>query len=103
MLREMTSAEITEWRAFNEIEPFGAQLEDLRTANLMALIANVMAPSKDRTWEALDFMPDWDGSVEEARGDRLVEKMRGFQERLAERLANRGNKREPILEREELR
>lgn len=34
----MTSAELTEWRAWYELEPWGEEREDIRTAALMEII-----------------------------------------------------------------
>lgn len=81
----MTSLELSEWMAFSRIEPFGAQVEDLRLASLMALMTNLLAPSKEKTWDPLDFMPDYDDSVSTARDQQLIGKIRGFQQEIAVR------------------
>lgn len=47
------------WLAYSRLEPFGAEADDARMAQLMALIANVNRdPKKRRTpWTAEDFLP----------------------------------------------
>lgn len=41
LLPLLTSAQLAEWEAFYQLEPFGPQAEDVRFAQLTALIANV--------------------------------------------------------------
>jgi Protein of unknown function (DUF4035) len=58
----MTSAEFSEWRAFQRLEgPLGPEREDWRVAMLAAIVANANRDPKraPRAYEPRDFMPDW--------------------------------------------
>lgn len=53
------SAELTEWMAYFELEPFGEERSDFRNALLCSLIANVFR-GKGRRAKPKDFMPRFD-------------------------------------------
>lgn len=59
MLREVTSAELTEWKAYYELEPFGAPAEDHRHGIATAALANVNrnAKKKPEPYEWTNFVP----------------------------------------------
>ncbi len=50
--------------AYYELEPFGEQRDDLRTAQLMTLQANIHRDTKKqpRPFQAADFMPDFEAA-----------------------------------------
>jgi len=74
----MTSKELTEWKAFYELEPFGRTAEDMRGGILASLLANIHRDPKKRSkpYLAMDFMPDYDGSRKPAPKKQSVEQMR---------------------------
>lgn len=41
MLRGMTAKQFFEWIAFDELEPFGEERDDIRTASIVQMIHNV--------------------------------------------------------------
>jgi hypothetical protein len=55
----VSSREFTEWLAYARLEPFGADADDHRLAQLMALMANIHRDPKRRTtpWMPNDFLP----------------------------------------------
>jgi hypothetical protein len=55
----VSSREYIEWLAYARLEPFGAEADDHRMAQLMALIANVNRDPKRRKtpWTPHDFLP----------------------------------------------
>lgn len=56
LLETISSAELTEWLAYDQIEPFGPQREDLRTGLICSTVANhSMSPPK-KPVRASDFM-----------------------------------------------
>ena len=63
MLARMTSAELTEWLAFFELEPFGPERGDLQAGIVASVIANVNRDPKKRKKEYTpqDFMPVFGG------------------------------------------
>ena len=67
MLNLLTSSQLSEWEAYDKLDPVGDWRSDYRMANIMAMIANVNRDSKKKPepYNILDFMPEWDGSKEE--------------------------------------
>jgi hypothetical protein len=59
MLARIDSHELTEWRAFYELEPFGGLIEDQRHGIATATLANVNRDSKRKldAYEPRDFIP----------------------------------------------
>lgn len=73
LLARCDSRELTEWMAFESLEPWGDQVTDWRFARLMALVANVNRGSKnDPVAKPDDFMPDFDGALKQARRPRQL-------------------------------
>ena len=68
LLSRVSSAELTEWMAFYQLEPWGSEIDDLRAGIVASTIANANRdPKKQRKpFTAQDFMPKW-GSSEPAR------------------------------------
>jgi len=54
---EIDSREFAEWLAFNEIEPFGDPMKDLR----MGILASTVANSAGNEKAPADFIPDYVG------------------------------------------
>lgn len=55
----MTHAEYLEWRAFDQNEPLGATRDDLHTAMMMTLLANIHKGKGKKGPKLTDFLPDW--------------------------------------------
>jgi len=53
----MSSRELTEWIAFANFEPFGAEAEYLGHAITASTVANVNRPKKKKAYKPDDFMP----------------------------------------------
>ena len=64
LVREMSSAELTEWIAFSRIEPFGGAIEDYRAALYASMKANAARDGKPPI-SPLDLFP-WNAEPEEA-------------------------------------
>lgn len=76
LLAEISSAELTEWQAFYDLEPFGDIRADLRSGIVASTLANVMGDPKKPT-SPKDFMPMLKArtaarSSNSGSGDRLV-------------------------------
>lgn len=56
MLSRMTSLAFIEWMDFHQLEPEGAMANDLRSAQVCAVLANIHAP-KGKTYNSQDFLP----------------------------------------------
>jgi len=62
LLARISSRELSEWMAFFQLEPWGAEVEDWRTGLIASTIANVNRDPKKRRkpYEPEDFMPQFD-------------------------------------------
>lgn len=56
LLKRMPSAELTEWMAFDQLEPFGEPRADLRAALVCATTANAHRSRDDRPFALDDFL-----------------------------------------------
>lgn len=53
----LTNSELTEWLAYNRIEPFGSEMEDYRAGIVASTIANVNRSKGQKAFTPKDFMP----------------------------------------------
>ena len=66
MLDELTSSQLSEWEAYDKIDPIGSWRSDFNFANLSSLIVNIINSlyhEEGKTPELvtpIDFMPVWD-------------------------------------------
>ena len=64
---QLTSKQISEWEAYDKMDPIGTWREDFRFGQLESIIINIVQQlyaEKGKTPKAtspLDFMPDWLG------------------------------------------
>lgn len=66
MLAEMDSRELTEWAAYELVEPFGEWRDDLRSGIVASTIANALRGKGSRSFKPEDFIPEF-GQAEEKR------------------------------------
>jgi len=57
LLNRMSSREITEWMAFGQLEPYGAEAFYLGFAIVAMTVANVNRPKDQKAYRVQDFMP----------------------------------------------
>jgi len=57
LLKRISSREITEWMAFSQLEPFGADAQYVGHAITASTIANVNRGENTPAYSAADFMP----------------------------------------------
>ena len=74
LLSRTSSRELTEWRAYYALEPFGEDRADLRAGVIASTMANVFRKSGTPPYKAQDFMPkfgrekqDWRDMLEKVR------------------------------------
>jgi len=63
-LDQLTSIQLSEWEAYDRLDPIGTWRDDFRMALLASIITNVamgMAGVKGKMTKPLDFMPNWSG------------------------------------------
>ncbi len=68
LVREMSREELTEWIAFSQLEPFGAEFDEYRSALIASVIAEVNRNRKKRgkAFAPKEFMQKW-GRPEEGK------------------------------------
>ena len=57
LLSRISSRELSEWRAYCGLEPFGEDRADLRAGIVASTVANVFRKSGTKPYKAQDFMP----------------------------------------------
>lgn len=57
LLSELNSRDISEFMAYDDIEPFGEQRADLRSAIVAATVANSQRTRRSRSAKPVEFMP----------------------------------------------
>ena len=65
----MTSEQLSEWEAYDKLDPIGTWREDFRMAYLASLITNIARSVHGKQGTTMttleDFMPDWAGERKE--------------------------------------
>lgn len=80
---QLTSRQISEWEAYDKIDPIGSWRDDFRLAKIESLITNIVQQlyakkgTKPKLTTPLDYMPDWTGDREVAEPKKQsVEEMK---------------------------
>lgn len=75
LLARVSSRELSEWMAYGQLEPFGDERADLRSAIVAAVVANANRDPKRRRrpFKPRDFMPEFVPRVEAERGKQTWE------------------------------
>jgi hypothetical protein len=76
MLAEMTSAQLSEWMAYAQLEPWGEERADLRAGIIASTQANSMKGKKGKPFKPQDFMAKFEPEDEEATSAMMIAKMR---------------------------
>jgi hypothetical protein len=88
-LDQLTSTQVSEWEAYDRIDPIGQWREDHRWASLTAQMTNLLTwahAKKGSSHTATDFIPQWDitapaeikvQSIEDMK--RVFEEIAGYQ------------------------
>lgn len=67
MLDSMSWDQLMEWREFAQLEPFGAERNDLGFGIVAATIANAHRGKSTRPFQPADFMPRFDSATRPAQ------------------------------------
>jgi hypothetical protein len=75
-LNELSSEQLSEWHAYDQIEPMGNWIEDFRLARLSALIVNIVksvwAKKGSYKWSSPEeFMPGWEEEPKQQSVDEM--------------------------------
>ena len=79
----MTSEQLSEWEAYDRLDPIGTWREDFRMAYMASLITNIARSIHGKQGVKMttldDFMPDWAGERQEAEQKKQsVEEMKNL-------------------------
>ena len=81
MLDQLTSKQISEWEAYDKLDPVGTWREDFRLAYLSSLVTNISikvhGKSGAKLTTPMDFMLEW-GKEKEETVQQSVEQMKEF-------------------------
>jgi hypothetical protein len=63
LLDVLTSKQLSEWEAYDRIDPIGTWREDFRMAQICCVVANSIGGGKKdgNAFAPMDFMPNWSG------------------------------------------
>jgi len=95
LLEQLTSEQLSEWEAYDRLEPVGEIRGDVRNALLCMLVANLAQSvwgkkGRHRMFELQDFLPRWDESVgEKERTPQSVEEMKEVLKTIARTVGKR--------------
>lgn len=75
LLNRISSRELAEWQAYDQIDPIGEARADLRAGIVASTVANVNRDPKKRTrpYKPADFMPDFDKAEREPDWQRMLQ------------------------------
>lgn len=59
LLKQLSSPQLSEWEAYDRLEPVGRWGSDYRGAALLSLMTNVHLKKGSPLTKPQDFMPDW--------------------------------------------
>jgi hypothetical protein len=78
LLRQTSSSELAEWRAFAQLEPFGAERGDWQAAQVAQVVANANRDSKKQKqpYTAEDFLLAWEEPEATPRRQTMEEQLR---------------------------
>jgi len=93
----LTSAQLSEWEAYDKLDPVGEWRGDFRMAYLSSIVTNlvisVYGKKGTKTKVPLDFMPDWGKDKEEVVRKQSMEEQREILYAIAGgRVRQRGDK-----------
>ena len=81
-MEDITSAQLSEWEAFDRIDPIGKFRDEIMIANFEALILNIVNKLYAKKGvipklvSPMDFMPDWSGVLKKDEGKQSIEEMK---------------------------
>lgn len=80
MLDQLNSYQISEWEAFNYLDPIGDERQDIHMAILATTIFNlavdIHAKKGTKHREITDYLPNWGGDDEESEVKQSVDDMK---------------------------
>ena len=72
LLKRISSRELTEWMAFWQLEPYGAEIGFVGSAIVAATVANVNRQKGQKAYSASDFMPEF-GPKQEQTVEEMIQ------------------------------
>lgn len=91
LLSRMSSAELTEWMAFEKVEgPIGPARGDVQAAVVAMTVANVNR-GKRRPFKLSDFVPTWDRDSRAQSTDQMIAAVKQMNRAMGGTVTRRGD------------
>lgn len=108
---QITSKQLSEWEAFDRIDPIGSWRDDFRLAKIESLITNIVTSLYSKKGNSpvmttpLDFMVDWSGEEKPGKTkEQIIEEQKqillSFAKSQNKRVQN--DKRKPAIKKQKL-
>lgn len=75
LLAEIDSRELTEWMAYEQVEPFGPWRDDIRAGVIASTVANVYRGKTQKPLSPTDFVPEFGRRREEPLVEAMMAQM----------------------------
>jgi len=79
-LDQLTSSQLSEWEAYDKIDPVGTWRDDFRMAYLSSIVTNLVLSVHGKpgvkSKAPIDFMPDWDEDKEKVVKKQSIEEQK---------------------------
>jgi hypothetical protein len=85
MLGRISSRQIAEWMAFQQVSPFGEEREDLRTGILASTIYNMAGKVSKGVKRPIDFMPKFKDEPKRQTGKEMLNVLKSMAGRKKEK------------------
>jgi hypothetical protein len=72
MLESISSQQINEWMAFYQLEPFGADAQNIGHAITASTVANVNRQKGQKAFKVSDFMPNTQHAEKQQTVDEMI-------------------------------
>ena len=99
----LNSYQLSEWEAYDRLDPIGKWRDDFRGAKLEALIINIVQAlfpkkgTKAKTFNPIDFMPNWSGEEKKPEKQSIEEMKKVLLELAASQNKKVRNKKTPPI------
>jgi hypothetical protein len=101
LLDQLTSVQISEWEAYDRLDPIGTWRDDFRMANLVTTMTNLTISVHGRKGTKMvtpiNFMPEWDVNKVKEVKIQSVEEMKEILVELAD-IQNAKFRRENVID-----
>lgn len=77
MLAEMRAIQMYEWEQYYQLEPFGSEIDELRSAGISSVIANVNRSSNTTAYKPSDFFVTISRNEQPQSAEQMLAALKG--------------------------